>query len=268
MNPLIDHHMHTYFSLDADPNAMMETYLVEVKKRGVTGVMFTDHVDFDNPSVIFENPIDYDRYYAIIQELRKNESLFIGMGVEIGYQPHIESIMKSLLNRYPFDFVICSIHFGDRLDFYNGDFFKHKTQDEAYARYFQLVLDAVQSYDEYDVFGHLDYIIRYGQFETKMYDFDRYQPIIDQILRVIIDKKKGIELNTSGLRYGLGVTHPRLEVLKRYKALGGTIITLGSDAHRVSDYYQHFDLAISLLKEAGFDQITIFKNRKPSWVNI
>lgn len=268
MNKLIDHHMHTHFSPDADPLASMESYIQEVKRRGITGVMFTDHVDIDNPCAIFENPIDYDVYYQKIETLRKSESLFIGMGVEMGYQPHIEHEMRTLLNRYPFDFVICSIHLGDHLDFYNGDFFKNKTQDEAYSRYFELVLNAVQSYEDYDVFGHLDYIIRYGKFQHRMYDFDRYQPIIDRILSIIIHKGKGIELNTSGLRYGLGVTHPRLELLKRYKDLGGTIVTLGSDAHRVTDYYRDFDFAISVLKEAGFDRVAIFKNRQLSFVNI
>ena len=43
---------------------------------------------------------------------------------------------------------------------------------------------------------------------------------------------KGIELNTGGFKYGLGHPNPCEDIIKRYKELGGEIITLGSDAHK------------------------------------
>lgn len=265
---LIDHHMHTNYSPDADPNATMLAYINQAKRNNVSGIMFTDHVDFDTPIQIFADQINYDEYLEEINRLRIETSYPIYMGVEIGYQLHLKRDYDDFLSKYPFDFVICSIHVGDNLDFYNRDFFKGKTQHEAYLRYFEIVLETVKTYDNYDVFGHIDYIIRYGGFDFRNYNFKVYEPIINEILKTIISKGKGIEINTSGIRYNLGVTHPKIELLKRYRELGGKIITIGSDAHRVSDYQADFTLALSLLREAGFDQVCLFKQRKIEWIDI
>jgi histidinol phosphatase-like PHP family hydrolase len=69
------------------------------------------------------------------------------------------------------------------------------------AAVIEIVLDTVQNYDNFDIFGHIDYIIRYGIFKNKMYDFDTFRPIITEILKIIIRNNKGIEVNTSGFRY-------------------------------------------------------------------
>jgi histidinol-phosphatase (PHP family) len=265
---LIDHHTHTQASPDADPNLSMEDYIHKAKAQGYPGVMFTDHVDYDFVSPLFLEIIDYNIYHQKIVELRKTHNFDVRMGVEIGYQPHLNERIKTLVNNHPFDFVIASTHLCDGLDLYNGDFFIGKTQEEAYQRYFEIVLYAVNNFTDYDVYGHLDYIIRYGKFERKMYDFNTFKPIIEDILKVIIKNGKGIELNTSGLRYQLGVTHPRLELLELYKNLGGTIITLGSDAHYLKDYQADFELGISLLKKAGFTHVTEYKERTPYFIEI
>lgn len=265
---LIDHHMHTQASPDADPSLTMEDYIEQAIALGLPGVMFTDHVDYDFAAPIFEEQIDYEAYYANILRLRDLYSFDIRMGVEMGYQPHLNERISQQLSKFPYDFVILSMHMCDGLDLYNGDFFKGKTQEQAYQRYFETVLYSVENFSDFEVYGHLDYIIRYGGFEERMYDFEYFKPIITQILNVIIKKGKGIEINTSGLRYGLGVTHPRLELLKLYKSLGGTIITIGSDAHYLKDYQAAFDLAVRLLVEAGFDSVTEFKQRVAYQVSI
>ena len=78
--------------------------------------------------------------------------------------------------------------------------------------------------------GHLDYIVRYGPNQNRYYSYEKYQDVIDEILRTVIFKGKGIECNTSGLR-NLGVPHPMPQILTRYREMGGEILTIGSDAH-------------------------------------
>lgn len=269
MNPkIIDHHMHSNYSPDADPKATFRAYIEKARKMGISRLVFTDHVDFDSTSTLFDEPIDYDRYLKDLKQVEKEEKFPLSLGVEIGHQPHLNERNHAFLSAHPFEFVICSIHTGDGLDFYNGAFFKGKTQKEAYQRYFEICLETVENYEDYDIFGHLDYIIRYGGFRERRYVYEDHKETIEKILKTIIQKGKGIEINTSGLRYGLGMVHPTLDIMKAYKRLGGKIVTFGSDAHFVKDYYAGFDETIALLKEAGFDEIAVYEKRKPTFVKI
>lgn len=264
---IIDHHVHSDFS--GDCNSKMEDVINVAKELGLKGVMFTDHVDFDSPDPLFTELIDYRKYTKKINELRKeNSDIDILLGVEVGYQPHLHKKIDGFLESYPFDFVICSMHVCCNMDLYNEEFFRGKTQKNSYEIYFNEVLKSVENYNNFDVYGHLDYIIRYGSFKNKVMNYFEYKDIIDLILKRIIDIGKGIELNTSGIRYGLNVFHPNIDILKRYKELGGEIITLGSDAHRPYDLQANFNEAIILLKDLGYKAIAEFKDRKPKFIDI
>ena len=92
--------------------------------------------------------------------------------------------------------------------------------------------------------------------------------MIDEILRSIIDKGRGIELNTAGFKYGLGHPNPTEEILKRYHSLGGEIITVGADAHKPGHVAYDFDKVPDILKDAGFKYYTVFENRIPHFLKI
>ena len=79
--------------------------------------------------------------------------------------------------------------------------------------------------------GHLDYIVRYGPYEDKTVDHQKYQDIIDEIFKTLIQKGKGIEVNTSGYRDLKTCGFPNFEQVQRYYDLGGRIITIGTDSH-------------------------------------
>ncbi|MEE3461878.1 MAG: histidinol-phosphatase HisJ family protein [Lachnospiraceae bacterium] len=83
------------------------------------------------------------------------------------------------------------------------------------------------------------------------------------ILKKAIESGKGIEINTSGLKYGLGHPHPHENILKEYRRMGGEIITVGSDAHETRHLAYDFSRASTILKDAGFRYYTEFKERKP-----
>ena len=87
-------------------------------------------------------------------------------------------------------------------------------------------------------------------------------------LKVLISKNIGLELNTAGLKYGLSFAHPQVEVLKRYRELGGEIITVGSDGHKPEHLAYDFHKVPDILEEAGFSYYTIFKNRKPEFIKL
>ena len=85
----------------------------------------------------------------------------------------------------------------------------------------------------------------------------------DEIFRMLIEKGKGIEINTAGLRRNMKDTNPNETFLKRYRELGGEIITAASDAHEPAIIASAFDQAEAILKRCGFTHYTVFQERKP-----
>lgn len=265
---LIDYHLHTNYS--GDCKVPMENVVKSAISKGVKEIALTDHVDYDYPNSKYSFLVDFDAYINEFNKLKEkyNKEINMRLGIEMGYQPHIQDKINQLISNYPFDFVICSSHTADKLDFVNGDFFIGKTQKNAYLRYFENVLYSVENFHNYDVYGHLDFINRYGNYENKLLSYSDFTDIIDAILKNIIDTSHGIEINTSGFRYGLGQTHPHFDIVKRYKELGGEILTLGSDAHLTRDISSQFEIVIEYLKSINFKHITTFKGRKPFFIKL
>ena len=118
------------------------------------------------------------------------------------------------------------------------------------------------------MYGHLDYVVRYGPTKNQNYRYADHAEVIDEILRTLIENEKGIEINTGGFRCDIGTTNPCLEIVKRYRELGGEIITIGSDAHSTEYLQDHFDDAAEMLKEAGFKYYSVFENRIPEFLKL
>ncbi len=234
-----DTHLHTHYSKDADPNATFSAYIQKAIERGLTSLTFTDHHDIDPAHPLFKDPIDFKAYYQDFLSIKATSPIMIHFGVEVGYQSHTQDALKLFLKSYPFEHVILSVHYVDKQDLYTQQFFQGKTKQQAYQRYFEACLEAVTTIDDFDTFGHLDYIPRYAPFGD--YEYETYRAILDQILTVLIAKNKALEINTSGF-VTEGRTYPRVEVIKRYQALGGTKFTYGSDAHHVDQLGRYFDL--------------------------
>ena len=133
--------------------------------------------------------------------------------------------------------------------------------DTGYPNMGELILENIKKFSNFDVYGHLDYVVRYGPNKDKEYTYEKYKDILDSILKLLIEKGKGIEINTGGVKSGLKELHPCTSIVKRYRELGGEIITIGSDAHTPEHIASHFNRAEEVLKECGFKYYTIFEKR-------
>lgn len=176
-------------------------------------------------------------------------------------QTHTIPRYRALFARYPLDFVILSIHQVDDQESWTQDFQRGRTQQEYHERYYEELLAVMQEYKDYSVLGHLDSITRYDK--QGVYPFRRVRPIVEQILRCVIEDGKGIEVNTSSHRYGLSDTTPSVEILKLYRELGGTILTIGSDSHAPAYLGTHITETRALLRELGFRQFCTFDCMQP-----
>ena len=265
---LWDTHMHTHFSGDsnADPAAMARSAI----GKNLAGICITDHLDYDYPDEPDLFTIDFPQYEKGIRQLQADfsDSLNINFGIELGLQPHLAKKHHEILQETDFDFVIGSSHVVHGLDPYYPAYYEERSEHAAYLEYFESILENLNAFSGMDVYGHIDYIVRYGPNQNREYSYERYQDILDEILRTVIDKNLGIELNTGGFHYGLGEPNPCRAVIRRYRELGGEIITVGADAHAPDKIAYDFDQAAAILAESGFKYYTVFQNRKPEFIKL
>ena len=262
---LYDMHMHTHFSGDSEANPFdLAQKAYEIK---LAGICFTDHLDIDyreTPGLFDLDIPSYKKEISLVKE-QFSDKLDIGWGIELGLQPYLAEKNAQIIAENPFDFVIGSTHVIKQIDIYFPPYYEGRNEDECYREYFEETLTNAQSNVDFDVYGHLDYVVRYGPNKNKYYSYVKFADIIDEILRTLIHKGKGIELNMAGFKYGLGHAHPTMETLKRYRELGGEILTIGSDGHAPEQIAWDFEKVPAILKEAGFDYFTTYKNRKPEF---
>ena len=261
-----DYHVHTSFSYDSDsaPEEMIQAAV----KKGLQTICITEHQDTD-----FAEPgwdIDFEQYVPRLQELKDKYSsqLEILIGMEFGLQPHLSRQCSEFAQKYPFDFIIGSIHLFDGYDPYYPGYFDDKTDEEGYRRAFEITLENVRNTTDFDVLGHIDYIVRYGHHQEQDYTYAKYADYLDEIMKHLIQNGKGLEVNTGGWKYGLPFAHPHQDTLKRYKELGGEIITVGSDAHKPEHVAYDFHKVKDYLEACGIKYYTEFRQRKPHFCAI
>lgn len=267
-NMRADVHMHSSFSHDSQtgPEEMIQAAI----EKGLEMICFTDHFDKDDMEWGEESIFDPEEYFRVLPPLREKYRgrIDVRIGVELGLRPYLGGYYREFVTEYPFDLVIGSVHSVDSSDPATGRLFENRTDEEAYRAAFLETLEDIRAFRDFDVLGHLDYVIRYGKGREKEYSYDRFSEEIDDILNFLIQNGKGLELNTAGLKYGLPFAHPHPDVLKRYRELGGEIITVGADGHCPEHIAYDFDIVVDLLKECGFRYYTEFKDRKPVFVDL
>lgn len=265
---LWDTHMHSQFSGDSE--APQEDMISSAIEKGLAGICFTDHLDIDYPEEPNIFLLDLPNYTSSVLAYQEKYAakLPIRLGIELGLQPHLAALHADILSQYPFDFVIGSSHVVHGFDPYYAAYYEGREEKAAYREYFESILENIESYQDFDVYGHLDYVVRYGPTSNENYDWREYQDVIDEILRKLVFLGKGIELNTGGFKYGLDHPNPTEEIIRRYRELGGEIITIGADAHKPEHVAFDFAKVPSILEDAGFDYFTVFRERKPEFVKI
>jgi len=259
--------MHTNFSIDS--KATMEEMIQAGIKKGLKGLCFTDHIEFDSPLLIgdeFYDPMEYATEIARLTAIY-GDQIDIRMGVELGWQPQAVDKMNAYVTSGDFDVVLCSLHTVDCKDLHTKDFSKDKTPAEAYMRYFEVYYECVTDHCEFDILSHYDLLKRHVPLDADQVFKDNYETAKATFTRLIEDGK-GIEINTSGFRYNINSSLPSTDFLKLYKELGGEIITTGSDAHTPKDIANHFEHAYDLLRSIGFKYVTKFEKRIPKFIRI
>ena len=264
---LADYHTHSRISPDAA--APMADMAEAAITAGLEELCFTDHVEpivwgTDQP----REPYDWQ---ALTEEFARARAAADGritlrLGIELGDAPWNFAHTEKLIADAPeVDFVIGSVHMlSERFNGVDLYYFDPKDDDEARAGMADYLRQArrLAEWGRFNVLGHLTLPLRYLNENRGFHlTFDGFEREIEGILRTLIGKGCGIELNTNRGHTPL----PDEKWLRMYRDLGGEIITLGTDAHGP----EYVGCAVrerqQLLKDCGFTRFCTFEKRHPIW---
>lgn len=266
-----DTHIHSEFSTDS--NTPVRDQLNRAVQLGLKGVCLTDHMDYDfpedqtgadsaltGPAFVFDTT-DYHRELTKLQSEFSN--LEIGIGVECGLQtlPSVLEKNDSLIRNHKWDYVIGSLHLVDRTDPYYPSYWEGKNAARCVLHYFEELFDNLKQFHNIDSLGHLDYIVRYAPSDFRYCPND-YADIVEEILSFLIRKDIALEINSSGLK-STSMPNPHFDILNRYAARGGELVTIGSDAHTPDYMGYRFDSIAALMQKAGLRQYVTYHQHKP-----
>lgn len=263
---IADFHMHSAFSSDSE--AAMEAMVGRGAACGMDIVCLTDHYDKDYGTGEFQ--LDTERYVAEVERVKEmyRGRISVRLGVELGLQVHLREWLTSYVKEYPFDFVIGSMHLLHGKDPYYQEQFQGTDEAEQIREYFRETVKNLDEFHGFQSLGHMDYLTRYLRQTRDVFSYRMFADEIDEILGRLIRYQIALEVNTAGYKYGMGRPNPGSDVIKRYRELGGELLTVGADAHRPEHVGYGFDQARALLESCGIRYYTVYKMRKPYFIKI
>lgn len=257
---VVDYHVHSNNSFDGK-NSIEEMCRKAIEKN-LSEICFTEHFNVD-PRDVSYGVLDYEKYFSEIIKAREkfSDRIRIKCGMEIG-EPHLKQYQEDLVKEIEnmnLDFIIGSVHNidGIKLRLY----MQNKNKYDIYYDYFSEIYEMVKSSD-IDIVGHMDLMKRYAYEAHGNYTFDDYKEIIEKILKEVISRGIGLEINGSGYSNKVGEPYPGKKILDLYRNLGGEVMTVGSDSHFCESLAIHNIKMINLLKEIGFKYIFTYEKRK------
>ena len=298
---LFDNHNHSQFSFDGWRSSVEECARAALSK-GLSGVAFTDHCDFFIPEAklqkgnvvsekfdVAQQQAEVDRVQALLDleagvspedagagpkdagashgeagsAANAEDRLKLLKGIEIGmHENHHEDIRK-VLSENSFDQVIASVHYLDGVDPYYGEYYLDKDWKKAYGLYLETIYKEMVWLRDFDIMGHYDYIVRYAPYPETCMKYRDFSDIMDEMLTYLIHEGKALEINTKSYQDHKGrIVTLDSDVLKRYRELGGEIISLGSDSHVPDQAGNNFPHFATLLKSMGFRWTAHYEKRK------
>lgn len=257
-----DCHTHSLYSFDGrdEPERLLE----EAARRGLNALAITDHCDLSPaggcPHYLAGEFRRQAHFEALARENKGPELLY---GLELGQPQQNPAEARGLLSRHNYDFVIGSIHrLSDGRDIYHTPYPDQSACQDVLTRYFADIQEMLK-FGDFDCLGHLDYPLRVMGEVRPDPSLRQYQEQIAPILRELARQGKALEINAKGCRSWLGRPGPEEWILRLFKDYGGRLLTTGSDAHSAQYCGHGLEQALALARAAGFDQIALFRRRKP-----
>ncbi|MDQ2982440.1 MAG: histidinol-phosphatase HisJ family protein [Actinomycetota bacterium] len=263
---IVDYHMHL-----RDPEeqvdhsvAAIERFVETASERGVDEIGFTEHIYyFEQTRPFWTEPYmleycvnDLDAYIDAVVAA-KDRGLPVKLGLEVDYFPGTEPGLAELLARYPFDYLLGSVHFVDGFPVDSEPGLVDKLGPaEAWRRYFVWLRNAARS-GLFDSLAHPDLAKHHGPRP----DAEAVQWLHEETADAIEAAGVCVEVSAAGLRKPVGEVYPDAELLEACRERG-VPITVASDAHAPQEVGLNLDRAIEHARAAGYETLTVFEGRQ------
>lgn len=248
---IFDQHLHSEFSFDS--TEPLASYLQQYPHNLI---VTTEHLDFQNPVSNFHDDVpNYERYLATQRRLKTDYGQRLYTGIEIGYTTATEPQIQTYLKQHSFDLKLLSVHQNGTFDFMQP-IVTQLPVTEVIQQYFRLLLIAVESDVPADIFAHFDYGLRQLRVTPPQLRIAA-GPLLEKLIDAIVARHLAFELNTKSMyRYQ---NLPLYDLMvDTFLAHGGTRFSIGSDAHNLAYYADHFDAARRFLLAKGVTQVVSF----------
>lgn len=256
----VDYQVHSLCSHDG--LASIREQCIAALSIGLDEIGFSEHKDFDpaDPAVDY---FDYARYADEIAKAREEFSrkLTVRMGVEVDYQKWFEESIAAYLDEHPFDFVIGSVHYVDSAMLMTSPYLERRSKEQCYRDYYGAILDSVRS-GLIDIVGHLEYANRRGVGLFGPFDPTPYRTQVEELFDEMISAGVALEINTAGIRQGVGTTYPCEEHVALFRERGGSRLSIGSDSHQPADLGSRYTVAADMALRCGLTHVLTWSNRE------
>ena len=271
-----DTHTHTKHSCDSGKEP--EHAVISAINNGLSGIAITDHSDlrlFEPYNIPEELPASGRDADMLAEKYKCQIEVFSGIEISDAAIPKYRDRLSRAFGFYDYDILLASAHIvdldGRECEFSSTDFseFDTKTLERLLNVYFEYLLITVYEND-FSTLCHLTYPLRYiNGLYFKNIGIDGNIKKIEDIFKVIIDKKTALEINTAKcIAENPSAFCPEKELLELYISLGGKMFTLGSDSHIAGSEGRGFTAAAEFLKEHGINGCYYFKKKMPVYYEI
>ncbi|MGD2142731.1 MAG: histidinol-phosphatase HisJ family protein [Candidatus Bathyarchaeota archaeon] len=261
-----DFHVHESHSSDA-PLATVEKYYRMAERRGIDEICFTTHLILMGPDIKHGiSPEKIPEYLEEIHTAQESTSVQLRIGLEIDWFPEIERRIDTIIEEYPLDYSLGSMHYVKGIDIgsrrHSPVFFLGRRLEDSLDIYFEEFAKAVES-GLFDVMAHPDYFRKYLGLTHKMpVSWEEYGTRVYDVIDSLKGCDVGIGVNSSGWRHGIQDVYPILEFLKAAREAGVDKVVVGSDCHTIEGLGINTVKAVCRLQEAGYNHLCVFKDRR------
>lgn len=253
---MYDTHVHTTFS----PDSVMKTSEILLRSNAEGfGVTITDHFEFTVEPGIYT--FDSQKYFEQLTPFRSDKLL---IGVEMGLNLFCQEEILNFVKDYPFDYLLGSIHSVEEVEVYEDNYFQGLRMKEAYSKYLAYVLNCLKAFPFINSLAHFDFITRYAPYTEKTMKYGEFADVLDEIFILLAQREAALEINLKGYQSKFLNNYTR--VFKRFKELGGKYVTVGTDAHRITDLGRNLKTGYELAKYCSLRPV-YFKNQSPEYIS-